>query len=219
MSSEDLESMLKNRDSNLLKTQYNNNNDITNSINYSEKLKSDKSATLFDFIKMIDKLVTLTMKDLNVKFIPDEGKHIFMSSDNKLDNPTITYKINSRKPKNELKPRVREQIAENINGKIDRLGEVYGQKFKCIVQFNIFASVYETAELVMEIFEELMIKYAGFFKKNGVGEIIFDNQFTDNAYDSMRQTLSVRNITYYVEIEKLTVIMKESIKSIENFLI
>ena len=82
-----------------------------------------------------------------------------------------------------------------------------------------FASVYETAELVMEKFEELMIKYAGFFKKNGVGEIIFDNQFTDNAYDSMRQTLSVRNITYYVEIEKLTVIMKESIKSIENFLI
>ena len=34
MSSEDLELMLKNRDSNLLKTQYNNNNDITNSINY-----------------------------------------------------------------------------------------------------------------------------------------------------------------------------------------
>ena len=33
----------------------------------------------------------------------------------------------------------------------------------------------------------------------------------------MRQTLSIRNISYYVEVEKLTVIMRESIKAIETY--
>ena len=68
----------------------------------------------------------------------------------------------------------------------------------------------------MERFEELMITYAGYFKKNGVAELLFDQQFTDQTFETMRQTLSIRNISYYVEVEKLTVIMRESIKAIEK---
>ena len=69
----------------------------------------------------------------------------------------------------------------------------------------------------MERFEELMITYAGYFKKNGVAELLFDQQFTDQTFETMRQTLSIRNISYYVEVEKLTVIMRESIKAIETY--
>ena len=47
--------------------------------------------------------------------------------------------------------------------------------------------------------------------------IIFDKQYTDNNFELMRQTLSIRNICYYVEIEKLTVIMRESIKTIDIY--
>lgn len=179
----------------------------------SKPQTANRSATLYQFIEMIDRIMGLTMP--KVKFIPDEGKVLDLDSMADFNNPIITYKIIERVPKAELKPRVRESIVEKdeVNG--DRVGEVYGQKFKCLVQFNMFASVYKEAEEVMEKFEELITTYTGFFKENGVAEILFKEHSTDNHYAKLRETLSIRNLTYYVEIEKLTVIFKEKIKEIE----
>lgn len=175
--------------------------------------KADRSATLFDFVRMVDRLVTLTMP--KIKFMPDEGKILDLDMMTNFDEPVITYKVIQRKPKGELKPRVRETITENVTDGEARVGEVYGQKFECLIQFNIIASVYSEAEEVMEKFEELITTYTGFFKKNGVAELLFREHSTDNFYSKLRETLSVRNLTYYVEIEKLTVIFKEKIKEIE----
>lgn len=209
----DFEQLLEKHASNMENMKYNEYNEMKNGVKDSQLLKADKNASLFDFIKMVDKLVTLTMKDLNVKFIPDEGKSIYLSNDQRLDEPIITYKVISRKPKGEIKPRYREGFNNTDSGS----GEIYGQKFKCHIQFNIFASVYELVEQVMERFEELMITYAGYFKRNGVGEILFDQQYTDSSFETMRQSLSIRNLSYYVEVEKLTVIMRENIQAIETY--
>lgn len=217
MAYSDLESMLEKHSDNVKHMEYNEAMQMKNGVHDSKILTADKTATLFDFIKMIDKLVSITMKDLGVKFIPDEGKIVYLSNDLKLDSPIITYKLISRKPKGEIKPRFREGFQESKDSKEGRVGEIYGQKFKCHIQFNIFASVYEVAEQVMERFEELMVTYAGYFKKNGVAELLFDQQFTDQSFEAMRETLSIRNISYYVEVEKLTVIMRESIKVIETY--
>lgn len=213
----DFENLLKNREEMLEKKQYNKFGEMKNGVHDSRQLKADKSATLFDFIKMLDKVISMTMDDLNVKFIPDEGKGVYLGTDQVLDQPMITYKLIERKPKGELKPRFREDFKEtDLDGNV-RIGEVFGQKFKCHIQFNIFASVYTTAEQVMERLEDAITTYAGYFKKNGVGEIIFDSQLTDEAYEMARQSLSIRNLRYYVEIEKLTVIMRESIKEIDTY--
>ncbi len=67
----------------------------------------------------------------------------------------------------------------------------------------------------MEKFEELMIAYAGYFKKQGVRELYFKEQITDSEYNNFRETLSVRNIRYYVQIEKLTVIFNRRIDDVE----
>lgn len=210
----DLEELLSNDNNNLSTVE------ITNERSDSKKrdqLKANKSATMFDFIEMIDKIVTLTMKDLNVKFIPDEGKIVYLANDLKLEFPIIAYKVKERKTKKEIKPRLRENFVEDKNDPTSRVGEIYGQKFICHLQFNIFASEYKMAEEIMSRFEEMMIIYAGYFKQNGVAELFFDNQYTDDSFKSIRQTLSVRNICYYVEIEKLTVIMKEVIKEIDIY--
>lgn len=175
------------------------------------KLKANKSASMFDLIKMINKLISLTMP--NVKFIPEEGKLLETDAMKKIEQPIITYKLISRVPKKELKPRIREDVEKVVED--HDVGEVWGQKFSCEIQFNIFASVYEEAEEVMEHFEDLMNNYTGFFKKNGIAEIFFKKQFTDEMYANLRETLSVRNLCYYVEIEKLTVIFRERIKEIE----
>jgi len=176
--------------------------------------KSDKGCTLFDCISMIATLVELTMP--NVKFEPDEGKIMTLDAMQHFDVPLITYEVIERETKKELKPRMREEVVElDVESNEERIGEVWGQKFKCLVQFNIFASVYKDAEQVMEKFEETIIKHAGFLKRNGVAEIFFDKHLTDSHFDTMRETLSIRNLRYYVEIEKLTVMFKEKINQIE----
>lgn len=201
---------------NLVKSNESEENDREyNAIKFSDKpLKADKNASLFDFIKMVEKMCTRELKD--VKFIPDEGKNADLDSLKKINNSIITYKVISRKVKNENKPRLRESIFPE-NKQDGQIKHVWGQKFKCMVQFNIFASVYTTAEEVMKKFEDMMITATAYFKKNGVAEIFFYNQFTDEAYQNLRQTLSVRNLQYYVEIENQTVIVNEKIKEIISF--
>lgn len=54
----------------------------------------------------------------------------------------------------------------------------------------------------MRDFEELMFRYAGYFKQQGVAEIVFKSRFSDKNYDYYRQNLSVRSLQYYVEIER-----------------
>ena len=182
-------------------------------------LRADKTATLFDFIQMINKIMSSTMRD--VLFIPDEGKTIDLDSQKKINKPIITYKVISRKVKNELKPRLREEILEDDADKNDqRIGRIYGQKFKCILQFDIFASVYTSAEKVMKEFEEMIFKFTSYFKKKGVAEILFYQQFTDSddEYKNLRQILSVRNLQYYIEIENQTVMFDGKIKEIESLI-
>ena len=95
-----------------------------------------------------------------------------------------------------------------------RQGRIYGQKFKCEVQFNVIASEYKLAERVMNNFEDLIFSYTHSFKKNGVAELYFKNQLTDKDYDMYRQNLSVRSLIYYVEIEKLYVMFDSEIDKV-----
>lgn len=197
--------------------EFNGNESIVTSIPsrpVSIRQKANKGATLYDFIKMLDNLISLTMP--NVKFIPDEGKVMTNDAMTNFDCPVITYQVLKRKPKKEIKPRIRELVTEiSDDNDTKRTGEIWGQKFECLVQFNVFASVYSEAEQVMEHFEETIIKHTGFFKKNGVAEVFFDEHITDSHFDTLRESLSIRSLIYYVEIEKLTVMFKEKINEIE----
>ncbi|PTY92887.1 hypothetical protein [Heyndrickxia sporothermodurans] len=179
--------------------------------------KANKSANLQDFIKMVSKIVSMALKKQKVEFIPDEGKRVLVDPNEKIDHPFITYKVISRTPKGELKPRERESlIAEDVAKDADgRQGRVYGQKFKCYVQFNIIASEYSEADEVMNTFEDLILSYAHYFKKNGVAELLFEKHLTDENFDIYRQTMSVRNLQYYVEVERLTVVFDSEIKDIQ----
>lgn len=176
--------------------------------------KADKSAKLFDLIKMIDALVKLTMP--NAEFIPDERKIHSMDVMKNIDKPIISYRVIERVSKLEKKPRVREEFEDKNSYTGEKtLGTVYGQKFKCLIEFDIVGSVYSEAEEVMNNFEELMFKYVGFFKKNGVAELIFEKHLTDDNFDNLRESYSVRSLQYYVEVEKLFTVFKHEIEEIE----
>lgn len=163
-----------------------------------------KSATLDSFMEMIGMLVAKTMKKTKAEFVPDEGARIEVDMAVPIDHPRIYYEVISRKPKSELKPRPREEIHElTADDGSCRQGRVWGQKFECHVQFHIAASDYKQANKVMNDFESLIFNYTAFFKKNGVAEILFEKHFTDRNLDPFRQSLSIRSLQYYVEIERL----------------
>ena len=183
---------------------------LPSELNSGKRLKSDKSATMYDLIRMINKLVEIRMGD-SVKFMPNEAQKITLDAMKNFDTPIITYKTISREPDLEIKARIRETFKDNVG----RVGEVAGQNYKCYVQFDIFATKYDQAEQIMNDFEELISNHTGYLKRNGVRQIIFHKQITDDFYANVRETLSIRNLVYYVEIEKNTVIIKERIKEIE----
>lgn len=165
--------------------------------------QSIKGATLSDFIRMLSGIITKATRERNVIFEPDEGVRIQVDQVKLINEPHIFYSVISRKPCLELKPRERQEINEmDAAGKI-RQGRIWGQRFECLVQFDIISGDYETSDKVMEFFEDVVFNYTSYFKKNGVAEILFEEQITDRNLDVYRQSMSIRSLRYRVWIEKL----------------
>jgi len=193
---------------------------VTNTIIEKEKspkiLKANKNATLEDFISMVAEVLRKTLEKHNAVFVPDEGA-IINDPHERLEQSHILYQVISRIPKKELKPRHIESITEKIDDKNNRrFGENWSQRQECLVQFDVVACDYATANKVMNIFEDTIFTYAGYFKNNGVAEIYFKKYFTDKNLDKYRQWLSVRSIQYYVEIEKLITVFDTTIEDIDT---
>lgn len=180
-----------------------------------EMLRAEKGASFDNFIEMVSKLVCLTMEEDNVEFLPDENQHVIIDPDIKIDKTYITYRLISRSPEREIKPMAREEIIEpGIDDSNERRGIVYGQRYDCLVQFNVFASEYKTANKVMKNFEEMIFSFTGYMKSKGVQNILFKGQSTDTDFNVYRKTMSVRSLKYEVKIEDLIVIFSDKIQSI-----
>lgn len=171
----------------------------------SDYTRADDGANVGDFFALVKKMVIRSMKKDNVEFLPDAGPRKVLDPNEPIDHPIIYYKVVSRVPREKnYKPRFREDIYDlNPNGSEARQGAIYGQFFDCEIQFDIIASDYSLADKVMNAFEDAMQKYAGFFKKNGISEVLFARQYTDNNYDIYRQTMSVMSLIYDVAIERI----------------
>lgn len=179
-------------------------------------LKARGNASLDDFIEMVSEMVSKSLKKDSVVFLPDEGA-VIKDPQKKLEQPTIMYQVISREPKLELKPRPIETIVEDIGKDGEkRFGQSYSQRQKCIVQFDVVASDYATANRVMNNFEDMMATYTSLYKAKGVSEIYFQKYYTDTNMDKYRQWLSVRSIQFYVEIEKLITIYHTTVKDIDS---
>ena len=188
---------------------------INHNINYT---KADKGATFDDFISMVYKIVAKTMKKDEVQFKVDDGFGDIFNPSKKIEHPYIFYNLISRVPRRmEPKPKFRENIEDrNPDGSIARLGAIYAQVFDTTVQFNIVASDYSKANKVMNAFEDAMLTYSGYFKRNGVGDLFFEKQYTDSNLDVYRQNLSIRSLVYRVSIEKIWTVFDTIISEINQ---
>jgi hypothetical protein len=109
------------------------------------------------------------------------------------------------------KPKLVESVLDAATGKTLF---VYTERFSSKVQFNIMASEYRIAWNIMDRIEDALLSYAETIRGNGIVEYYFNRQYQDEYYDTFRNTLTVLNIEYCVETEKIRVIFKENIKDI-----
>jgi hypothetical protein len=178
-------------------------------------LKAEKNATMEDFISMVAMITSKALKKHNVVFIPDEGA-IISDPQKKLEKTTILYQVISRVPHMELKARPLETIIEDIDDEGNRrFGQNWSQRQDCVIQFDVVACDYATANEVMSTFEDTIFTYTGYFKSKGVAELYFKKYYTDKNLDKYRQWLSVRSIQYNLIIEKLVTVFDTTIKDID----
>ena len=207
-SQNDLEVALKNKFAK-------SNNENVGTDKSVERQRSAQGADLDDLADMLAKLVSKSMRKSKVEFSPNEGARPLTDASTKIDSPRIYFSIIDSAPKNELKPRVREEINELTEDKLNRrMGTVYGKRYVNIVQFDIFATDYTEANTVMKNFEELIFDYSSYLKENGIAEIYLQKRFTDRNLDAYRQHFSVRSLQYYVETEKLFARFGEVVESV-----
>ena len=198
-----------------LKNKFAKSNNENVGTDKSERQRSAQGADLDDLADMLAKLVSKSMRKSKVEFSPNEGARPLTDASTKIDSPRIYFSIIDSAPKNELKPRVREEINELTEDKLNRrMGTIYGKRYVNIVQFDIFATDYTEANTVMKNFEELIFNYSSYLKENGIAEIYLQKRFTDRNLDAYRQHFSVRSLQYYVETEKLFARFGEVVESV-----
>ena len=151
-------------------------------------LKATQNASLEDFIAMLAEVCSKAMKPWQAELNPNEGAVL------KDDDKVIIEQVDP-------------------DGQT-RIGRTWSQRFSCVIQFNIVASDYSTANAVMTTLEDTIFTYTGYFKSKGVAELIFKRHFTDKNYDRYRQWLSVRSLQYDIEIEKLITVFDTTIEEI-----
>ena len=182
--------------------------------NKTAMLRAKGSASLLDFLEMFSLIVNNTMDDMHVECMPDEKAYVIKEDPvEAINHPIVTFKVKDRQHKEKFgyKPKLVESLIDEQTGKTVF---IYQERFTSLIQINIMASEYRTAWTIMDRIEDTLLSYAETIKGNGIVEYYFNRQYHDEYYDTFRNTLSVLNLEYCVETEKLRVIFKENIKDI-----
>lgn len=141
-----------------------------------------------------------------------------------LPTPMVTYTLVSKKPgligkkTQELKPRLRGEVRVEVINKATNepetvTVELLGQMFDYIVQFDIWEADPLRADLALEEFERFIKQYTGYLKKEGVGEIIYEEAEEDNN-SAWGTDLNHRKVRYKITIDTIMGVRVGSIKEI-----
>jgi hypothetical protein len=171
------------------------------------RLRSDKPITFLGFIDDLSRLWKMAGK--RGRIVREAPFH------DDAEFPVITFHTIRRliNPQfKDIKPRYRTTIRHPyIPGEYV---ELRGQIFDVWVQFNVYSASAEEADELVEELDDFIQMYKGFFKKNGVQEITFFAQETDQVITDYRFPIAVRPIQYTLRFEKITPVFLNQIDQI-----
>jgi len=125
---------------------------------------------------------------------------------------TITYLVSREEPgcpggepfsgrTQERTPRLREMV--NMPGDV-KSKMIYGQWFDSLVQFDLWAKTSFEVENMTLQFKRFMTQYRDFFKKWGIGELLYWWRGRDDTAASINPRLQLRTLVYFVRTEELS---------------
>lgn len=175
-------------------------------------LKAEGNASVEDFIEMLGKVISKSERK-DIEFLYNDGDRIMKDPAEGVDKTYIRYKIINRKPVKEKKPMVRDdEIREiGVNRHEQRRVRISAQRFCSLVQFDVFATDYKKSTEAMNFLEDTIFSFLHYFKRKGVGEIIFEQQLTDTSLDVYRERSSVKSLQYRIKTEKQYVTFEDII--------
>lgn len=170
-----------------------------------------------DLMRTIQKLLYTSWGNNKVRFTSAYPKK---ATTENVAPPIITYKVLSKTPgafgsKNttELKPRHRETITIEEAGKkiaVEFLGQVFDYK----ILFELWSEDGESADELVERFQQFMFQYTGFLKKIGVSEIFFESMDSDSGSAEWKTDLIKRSIVYHIRLDEVLGIRSSVIENI-----
>jgi hypothetical protein len=176
-----------------------------------------------DNIDDIEQLADILKRLCNAAWGPDWGelspdlKEGENTSEVKL--PQITVELNTRDISEGiggLKPVLVDVVKEeDDNGNFT--GDaflIYRQWFDNIVEFNFYGRTNQEARRLKKKFETLIAVYTGYLKRNGISEIIFQQETSPRCSLYYSSNTPMRSVYYYVRFESITSIRQSLINSI-----
>ena len=119
-------------------------------------------------------------------------------------------------PPSEIKPRVRDYFVDKDH--LDSHVAVMGQFFDNLLQFDCWSRYNNSADDLIEWYEDFMYKYTWVWKKNGVNEILYFLRKEDQEVSKWRNDLAVRSVVYYFRTEKIVTLREYDFKQIDLIL-
>ncbi|HDX9673985.1 TPA: hypothetical protein ROY08_001242 [Bacillus cereus] len=172
------------------------------------RLRSDKPITFLSFVDDLQRLwKEAGLPGEFIRYSPIKEDAAF---------PRITYRVVERKINQDIKdikPRFRGTIRHPYRD--GEYVDIFGQVFDLAVEFVIYSeSAEEADEMVLDL-EEFIQNYTGHFKKNGVQEILFNSQGSDEVIQSQRINIAKRPMYYKMRFEKITVKFINEIRQVQ----
>lgn len=91
---------------------------------------------------------------------------------------------------------------------------VYRQWYDTIVEFNFYGRTNKEARQLQKKFENLMLVYTGYLKRQGISEIIYEREVSPKFSLNYNNSCPMRSIYYYIRFESITTIRQSLINNI-----
>ncbi|AGF59583.1 hypothetical protein B0P06_006035 [Clostridium saccharoperbutylacetonicum] len=188
----------------------------------NEQIPEDLTSTRLSAegnIKTIDEFGQLLSNMLNTAWGNDWGKITSDIDKLNITMPLIIYSTNLREitTGSNIKPKQTETIKEVVDGKAT--GDafiVYRQSFDCIVEFNFCCDKAKDSRDLMNRFEETMLTFTGYLKKNGVREIYFIKEVPAQNSLNYMSSIPMTCLHYFLRLERNNTVRVSTIKRIED---
>lgn len=175
-------------------------------------------------ISTIDELADIIKKLCNAAWGTDWGEFSpdikYGENSDEIILPQITIEINTRDitENMSLKPALIDYIKEkDADG--NETGDVflvYRQLYDCNVEFNIYGRNSQEAREYTKKLETLLNVYAGYLKRQGVSEILFEREVSPKSSLNYTENKNMRSIFYYIRLEEITLVRQSLINGINT---